>query len=85
MIKIRKRKDSWKVYNGAYLLYKIVSNSVNDTIEIDSYNQGTIPHLVIRSGRMLLGTVVHYNEGLNSLYIDTGYNDIIIQDKGDAE
>ena len=85
MIRVRKRKDSWKVYGGAYLLYKIVSNSVNDTVVIDSYNQVTIPNLIIRSGRMLLGTVVHYNEGLNSLYIDTGYNDVIIQHKGDAE
>lgn len=82
MIKIRKRKDSWKIYNGAYLLYKIVSNPV---VTIESYNQYTIPHLVIRSGRMLLGTVVHYNKELNCLYIDTGYNDIVIQHKGDTE
>ena len=79
MIKIRKRKDSWKVYDGAYLLYKIISNPRTDTVEVESYSQ--VPNLVIRSGRMLLGTMVHYNKELNSLYIDTGYNDILIQYK----
>ena len=85
MIKVRRRKDTWKIYEGVHLLYKIVSNHVNNKVEVDSYNQSTVYNLVIRSGRMLLGTDVRYNKELNCLYIDTGYNDIIIQSKGEIQ
>lgn len=74
MITIKKRKNAWKIYTGAYLIGKVVDNSIANRLDIYHNNIINNP-IVIETSR---GDVTHVSHNEGVIYITTDKAEVVM-------